>query len=235
MRESSSVRCVLFDAVGTLIYPAPPVAAAYGSVGRKHGSWLSDAQIEDRFRQAFCRQEELDSQSHGTATDETRERCRWETIVAEVFDDLPDTTAVFSQLWRHFADPGNWRLYDDVPQVWQALTQREVTLGVASNFDRRLRHVCAGLPPLDRCQRIFVSSELTARKPATSFFRQIEQALSMRPQEILLVGDDWTNDYLAARNAGWRSLFLDRCGQRQAGTEQIASLRELPPLLDQRS
>lgn len=232
MPESSSVRCVLFDAVGTLIYPDPPVAAAYGTVGRTHGSCFSDAQIAERFRQAFCRQEELDSQSHDSSTDETRERRRWEAIVAEVFNDLRDTTVVFSQLWRHFADPANWRLFDDVAQVWQALTQREMTLGVASNFDRRLRHVCAGLPPLDRCHRIFVSSELTARKPAKSFFRQIEQALSMPPQDIVLVGDDWANDYLAARDAGWRSLFLDRGGQRRAGIEQIVSLRELPPLLD---
>lgn len=234
MNGSSSVRCVLFDAVGTLIYPDPPVAVAYGSVGRKHGSPLSDAQIEERFRHAFCQQEELDSKSHGFSTDESRERVRWQTIVAEVFNDLPDTSAVFSELWRHFSEPGNWRLFDDVAQVWQALIERGMMLGVASNFDRRLRRVCAGLPPLDRCDRIFVSSELTARKPAKSFFRQIEQGLSMTPHQIVLVGDDWTNDYLAAREAGWESVFLDRSREPRAGIEPISSLRELPPIVERR-
>lgn len=217
--------------MGTLICPDPPVAAAYGAVARRHGSRLTDDQIGERFRGAFRRQEELDAGPGGCPTDEARELRRWQTIVAEVFDDVADGRAVFAELWEHFALPGHWRLFDDVAEAWRSLAARGFKLGIASNFDGRLRRVCAGLTPLDRCDRLFVSSELGVRKPSPEFFTRIEKALKLSAAEILLVGDDWSNDYLAAKAAGWRVVFLDRGGQQPTGVDSIRSLAELPAKL----
>jgi putative hydrolase of the HAD superfamily len=222
---------ILFDAVGTLICPDPPVAAAYGAAGRRHGSNLTEAEIGQRFRQAFRGEEELDTRPDGSRTDEARESRRWRTIVDQVFDDVRDGEALFSELWAHFAQPRHWRLFDDVSQTWQALAGQGLKLGIASNFDSRLRQVCAGLVPLDRCDSIFVSSELGARKPSADFFSRIGQALEVAPERILLVGDDWSNDYLAARAAGWQALFLDRGGGGRADADSIRSLAELPARL----
>jgi putative hydrolase of the HAD superfamily len=224
----ASSRCVLFDAVGTLIYPAPPVALAYGALARKHGSLLDDAEIDERFRKAFRRQEALDAEPNGFLTDAARELRRWQTIVGEVFDDLPDTSAVFAELWQHFAQPKHWQLFDDVADAWQTLAVSGIRLGIASNFDGRLRQVCAGLAPLDGCDQIFISSELGGRKPSAEFFRRIENTTQLAAGEILLVGDDWSNDYLAAQSAGWQAVFLDRSGQQASSAETIHSLAELP-------
>jgi putative hydrolase of the HAD superfamily len=214
-----------------LICPDPPVAAAYGAVGRRHGSRHTEAQIGERFRRAFRRQEELDAVPDGGLTDEARELRRWRTIVGEVFDDVQDSEAVFSELWEHFAQPRHWRLFDDVAETWQALTGRGFKLGIASNFDGRLHEVCAGLAPLDRCECLFVSSELGARKPSPDFFTHIENRLRVAAATILLVGDDWSNDYLAAHAAGWQAVFLDRGDDERAGADSIRSLAELPARL----
>jgi putative hydrolase of the HAD superfamily len=221
------IRCVLFDAVGTLIFPHPPVAAAYGAVARRHGSSLGEEEIAARFRQAFCRQEAQDAAADASPTDEVRELRRWQAVVAETLSDVSDTTAAFGELWLHFALPGNWRLFDDVAETWRELAARGLQLGVASNFDRRLHDVCRGLPPLDGCQRVFVSSELGARKPSSNFFRRVQDRLQLAAKQIMLVGDDWDNDFLAARQAGWRALFLDRRGRRGCGAETVRSLHEL--------
>lgn len=221
------VRCVLFDAVGTLIYPEPPVAAAYGAVARKFGSSRSELEIGERFRQAFCRQEDLDGQASGYRTDEDRERRRWQAIVAEVFDELADPSPAFSELWEHFSQPRHWQLFDDVADAWRGLAAQGVLPGVASNFDRRLRQVCAGLPPLDECNLIFVSSELGVRKPSSDFFRRIENVLRLSAGQIMLIGDDWENDYLAARSAGWQAVFVDRKGLQPAAPDRVRSLAEL--------
>jgi len=223
---------ILFDAVGTLIYPDPPVAAAYSVVGRRHGSKLTEAQIGERFRQAFRGEEELDARPGGLRTDEERELRRWRTIVGRVFDDVRDREAVFAELWEHFAQPGHWRLFDDVAATWQALAAQGFKLGIASNFDGRLRQVCAGLGRLDRCDCLFVSSELGVRKPSPDFFSRAGEALQVAAERILLVGDDWSNDYLAARGAGWQAVFLDRGGGERAGADSIRSLAELPARLD---
>lgn len=227
MTLADSVRCYLFDAVGTLIYPCPPVATAYGEAGRRHGSSRSDQEIGERFRLAIRRQEEHDLAGNGFATSESRERRRWQSIVAEVFDDLPDTTALFDDLWSHFAQPNHWRLFDDVAETWQRLAAEGIALGIASNFDGRLHGVSAGLPPIGRADWLFVSSELGVRKPSPQFFRQIEASVSLPAHQIALVGDDWKIDYLAAEAAGWQAIYLDRETQPPAGARSIRSLREL--------
>lgn len=229
MTLPGSVRCCLFDAVGTLIHPCPSVATAYGAIGRRHGASLTGDEIGERFRVAFRRQEALDSGAHGFATDERRERGRWQAIVAEVFDDLPDTSALFADLWAHFAQASHWRLFDDVAETWQRLVAGGMAVGIASNFDARLRGVCAGLAPLDRCDWLFVSSELGVRKPSPEFFRAIERAVGLPSQQMALVGDDWDSDYLAAQAAGWQAVYLARESQPPAPARSIRSLRELCP------
>jgi putative hydrolase of the HAD superfamily len=206
------VRAVLFDAVGTLIYPEPPVSAAYAQAGARYGSRLTAAEVAPRFRSAFARLEAEDGQTAAHRTDEQRERRRWQNIVAEVFDDVPEQGPLFDALWRHFARPDCWRLFDDVTPVWRLLASRGLLLGVASNFDRRLHEVCREMPPLDACPHIFVSSELGSRKPGRGFFRAIERRLGLKPAELLLVGDDPDNDGQGAIAAGWRSVLIDRQG-----------------------
>src|SRR5262249_26989114 len=75
-------------------------------------------------------------------------------------------------------------------------------------FDDRLLAIRGGLAPLARCpvERVFVSSRIGYLKPFAGFFRHIEQAVGLPPEEILLVGDDPQNDYAGAAAAGWKAV-----------------------------
>lgn len=225
------VQAVLFDAVGTLIEPDPPVAVAYQAAGSRFGSSLSGDEILRRFRAAFAAQERLDAVQYGDRTDELRERRRWQTIVGEIFDDVADGEGLFAALWAHFAQPTSWRLCPGAADCWRRLSDRGLTLGIASNFDGRLETVCRGLAPLAACRRLFISSQLGVRKPAREFFAAIEARLQMAPERLLLAGDDLTNDYQAARAAGWQSVLIDP-GQRRAVERRVRSLAELPQLIE---
>ncbi|HWA98472.1 MAG TPA: HAD-IA family hydrolase, partial [Pirellulales bacterium] len=165
-------------------------------------------------------------------TSEQREQLRWRRIVMRVFDDLDDRRALFDLLWRHFGSAERWQVDPAAASVWQHLTERGLTLGIASNFDARLESLCAVLAPLDAAAHVFTSSRLGWRKPSLEFFRTIEQRLGMSPAELLLVGDDLTNDYEAARAAGWHALLLDPQASAPAAVERISALGELPDLLD---
>jgi putative hydrolase of the HAD superfamily len=145
-----------------------------------------------------------------------------------VFPLADDPGGLFAALWGHFADPRHWSLFPDVGPCWRNLEARGLVLGIASNFDTRLVVICQGLPPLDACRHVFVSSRLGFRKPGQGFFRAIETALALSPGEIVLVGDDLENDYLAAREAGWQPVFLNRCGQSvPRAADEVACLDEL--------
>ncbi len=204
----SGVRAVFFDAVGTLLHPDPPAAAVYAEVGQRFGSRLAQALVEGRFRAAYRRQEEED---HGRdlRTGEAREVARWRAIVAEVLDDVADPEACFLTLYRHFARPEAWRCDAEVGGTLQTLAGRGYQLGIASNFDERLRGLVRALPALAPVQHLVISSEVGWRKPALGFFGAMCRQAGLPPAQILLVGDDAANDYAGARAAGVHAVLLD--------------------------
>ena len=53
MQIPSQVSCVLFDAVGTLIYADPPVSAVYTAAACEFGLSLDESTVERRFLEAF--------------------------------------------------------------------------------------------------------------------------------------------------------------------------------------
>lgn len=227
LRAFPSVRAVLFDAVGTLLFPRPTVADVYHAAGLRLGSQLSQEQVQARFREAFTRQEEIDAVSGGGITSEEREKRRWRTIIAETFDDVGRADELFDVLWEHFAQPTHWQVFPDVPDALERLENCGLSWGIASNFDRRLERLCEGLAPLDRCRRVFASSRLGFRKPSRNFFAVIEQQMGLHPEELLLVGDDLENDFSAARAAGWHAVLLTRENRSDVGeAHAIASLDE---------
>jgi putative hydrolase of the HAD superfamily len=141
-------------------------------------------------------------------------------------------------LWDHFARPAAWRYLPGAGAVLAELARRGYALGVASNFDRRLRSVVAGLPELAPVRHIVISAEVGWRKPAPAFFAALTAAVGGRPDEVLLVGDDFANDYAGATAAGLRAVLLDPAGPPgypaqpgRPGVRTIRGLSELPQLI----
>ncbi len=210
----------MFDAVGTLIYPDPPVAVAYRRLGVQHGSALNQQEIGHNFRIAIRRQDQ------SIQTNEQHERQRWRHIVGDVFTDIQDSTTLFHELWDHFAQPSNWSVYDDVAPTLAALNSAGLRVAIASNFDARLIEITRDLAPLDQVEHIFVSSQLGFAKPAVEFFRAIEQKLDLSTKQLLMVGDDPKNDFKGARISGWHGVLLAR-DTASGNTNAIPSLNEV--------
>ena len=232
------IRWILFDAVGTLIYPDPPIAEAYYAAAHDYGSHLAIDEIALRFRVAFAAELGVDAASESNSlsrprTNETQERRRWQRIVAQAIDDVPsnNANALFERLWTHFAQAAHWRLYDDLAPALTGLAARSFRLGIASNFDSRLHNIIAGHPALKKCEKVFVSSHIGFTKPDPRFFAAITEQLAVPPDQILLVGDDERADIIGAKAAGWQALRLNRDPQNGAPCS-ITTLGALPSLFD---
>lgn len=192
--------------------------AAYQNVGRSYGIELGEATIRARFREAIQRYSVYSFQrDRGVVeplrTDEQSESLRWQAIVRFVLSpssnqELP----VFQCLWDHFGQPENWQLFDDVLPTLSFLRENGFRLGLASNFDQRLRPIVENLLgkfDLD----LFISSEVGWVKPAESFYAEVTRQLDVPPNQILLIGDDWKNDVAAPRKFGWQTAYLRREGK----------------------
>lgn len=84
------IRAVVFDVVGTLVEPHPPVPVAYRQAGLRQGIDLDLSSIHTRFGEAWRRQERFDAVGVPPfATSREREEDRWRQIVLDVFDHAP--------------------------------------------------------------------------------------------------------------------------------------------------
>lgn len=233
MNFNHHYKCIAFDAVGTIIHPRPPAAEVYFNTARRFGSRLELNEISRRFSQVFRETERGDWTAEASVrlvTSEAREKERWARIVATVLDDVPDTTACFAELFAHFACPEAWRCFEEVPAVLRGLKDAGYRIAIASNFDRRLHAVCDGIAALQKIDARIISSEVGIRKPHPRFFAALVQSAACRPDEVLMVGDDFSNDIEGARSAGLDAVFLNRRGPRGPG--EISSLSELPDWLN---
>lgn len=207
---NSKLTCVAFDAVGTLIYPEPSVSKAYWNVGQQFGSKLTLDEVRSRFHGAF--QDLASGSRNDYSTSEAEEYERWRQIVRVVLSDADDLDQCFELLYAHFAAPTAWRCFPDVANVLQSLLQSGIDLMVASNFDERLDALCDQLPDLQPLRRRVISAQVGWHKPSQQFYSQLVTLANCPPAQILMVGDDWDNDVLAARNAGLAAMLIDRSG-----------------------
>ena len=245
------IELVLFDAVGTVLVPDPPVWRVYGEAAARQGVELDLDTIKRRFQTAFANNEARDRQpgdnghdGDGT-THEARERERWRGIVTETLGPLPDPNRAFEELWEEFARPDRWRCPDDACDALARLDQFGLPWGVASNFDGRLRSILRGHSAFDSLglskeslnqpgpPRLTISSEVGARKPDRRFYERIREAAKPPPERILFVGDDPINDGEAARALGFRTVQIDRRAHSDDLDNPIAPrVRDLRRLVD---
>src|SRR5207237_5282299 len=121
------------------------------------------------------------------------ERLRWQRIVSQVLDDVSNPEACFQELFDHFSRPGAWRANEDVVTL-ESLAARGLVIAIASNYDRRLHAVVAGIPELRPVSHLIISSEVGWRKPASQFFAVVSPACQVVPEQHGLHGEEPAND-----------------------------------------
>jgi putative hydrolase of the HAD superfamily len=116
--------------------------------------------------------------------------------------------------------------------VLAELAQRDLILGIASNFDQRLHQVVDGLSELSPIQLRVISSEVGRRKPDPRFFAEVVRQARCDARAILFVGDSRENDYEPADAAGMRAVLFDAGPQAVPNLRRIRRLSDLRPFPD---
>ena len=212
--DTATFDAVAFDAAGTLVTPAAPVAETYAAAARAGGlGGVTSAGVAARFGPAFAARFGPNAPPTPTAA---AEKAAWRAVVADVLaphrPGEEQLVGIFESLWTHYAAPAAWAVYDDVPAVLAELRRRGVAAGVASNFDGRLHRVLDGHPALRSLAPRVLSGEAGARKPTPGFYARAATAFSLPPHRLLLADDDPAN-VAGATAAGWAAVRVDRPGR----------------------
>jgi len=145
--------------------------------------------------------------------DEVREKKQWQLLVADVLAVPVDQAAqaktdeAFAALWAMFARPETWVVSVETTQFLARLRSKGLHVCLASNFDQRLEVITQGLSSALPVDRVFFSSQVGYRKPDPRFYQQILEQLNVSPDETVMIGDRWWEDYAAPTQCGISSYF----------------------------
>jgi putative hydrolase of the HAD superfamily len=173
----------------------------------------------------------------------------WKTMWAAYLDaytracGVPDDERgdAVEHLQAEFAVAALWsRVIPGSAEALRALAATGVTLGVVSNADgsvaERLRGqevLQVGPGPGVQVGAVIDSGAVGVQKPDPRIFHLALDALDVRPEHALYVGDMPAIDVIGARKAGIRPVLMDPFGfQAGVGCDRIAGLTEVAALLD---
>ncbi|WP_395715494.1 HAD-IA family hydrolase [Prosthecobacter sp.] len=209
-----SLQALIFDAAGTLIRVAEPVGQTYAAFAARHGLKTAPADVMRAFREVWST---LPPPLHPVGKlPQDDDRGWWRALVGNVFERVlgeppaEDTMdSLFDELYRHYARPEAWKVFEDVPPALEDL-RRDHKLVVLSNFDRRLRGILHGHGLSRFFEQIIISSEVGASKPHLRMFNAAIEALECKPSHCLHIGDDERCDLEGAQSCGMGAFLVKR-------------------------
>jgi putative hydrolase of the HAD superfamily len=225
------IRCVFFDAAGTLLEVAEPVGETYARFARRHGLRVDPIALQQSFLAAFAQSPPLAFPDAAPADLPELERAWWRRVVVTalerpgVGDEGAAVERTFDAVFEHFAMPHAWHVFGDVRPTLERLRTLGLRLAVVSNFDGRLHRLLEALDLAATFDAVVLSSECGFAKPDPRIFVSALEATGSRADETLHIGDSERLDLRAARAAGLAALRLDRGGGPAADT--ITGLAEV--------
>ena len=121
------------------------------------------------------------------------------------------------------------RLNEDVLDIFIQLKKRGLRIGVISNTeDGRLKDLLEAVefvPHLD----VFLDSYVVGfTKPDPKIFLKAVEILGLVPEEVLFIGDSYTQDIIGAQNAGLKAVLFDPLNLHpHRDVARIHSLKEI--------
>lgn len=140
-------------------------------------------------------------------------------------DEEDGYSAQYLALYR-----ANWVGFSDVRETLETLAARGYPIAVLTNgYHEQQRDKLEAIGALDLVDHLLASADLPAFKPDARAYQALRDALGLEAHEIAYVGDDVVADAYGARDAGLRSIHLDRSGAvgPLPGIERIHGLAEL--------
>jgi len=199
------VKAVIFDAEGTLFHLKSSVGAIYAKVLASFGRKVPAPEVEARFRRLWPEIRE-------GLTVFGKEACLafWKkaffTTVSPWLDGLPREKA-FLLAYEYFARPEAFSPATGFPEVLLLLQRYGIKTALLSNWDERLRRLVSSLRLERALSAILIACELGVGKPHPLAFHLACEALGVRPEEALMIGNDPEEDYRGALQAGLKALL----------------------------
>ncbi|XP_044124348.1 haloacid dehalogenase-like hydrolase domain-containing protein 3 [Bufo gargarizans] len=229
------LRLLTWDVKDTLLRLRLPVGQQYQAEAKSRGLQVDSAALESSFRQAYrdhCRL----FPNYGLSQGMTSHRW-WLDVVSQTFrlagiQDKKILQPLAEKLYQDFSTAKYWEVLPGARGVLKECGELGLKMAVISNFDRRLEDILRQVDLDGHFDFVLTSERVGVAKPDLGIFHKALKLGGVPPQGAAHVGDDYVNDYKAAREAGMLSFLLQgRLRDDVPPDHVIQSLDQLIPRL----
>lgn len=207
---------VFLDAVGTLFGVKGSVGEVYSAIAHRFGVLASAKELDVAFAEVFPTSPPPTFPEVPPQDIPKKEWEWWHHVTKRTFQQVGvankflDFDVFFNRLYNHFATAHPWEVYPDVVPCLQRWRDRDVKLGIISNFDSRLYQVLNALDLKPYFSSITLSSEVGVAKPDPKIFESAIAQYEVTPEQTWHIGDSRKEDYEAAKAVGMQGFLLKR-------------------------
>ncbi len=226
-------KVIFFDAVGTLFGVQGSVGKIYSQIANKHGVEVDPKILHQSFGKHFSQATPLVVQTSEPDLLKQQEYRWWQQIVRSTFltveslDKFTDFECFFEELYNYFATKNPWFIYEETNSCLQKWQQKNVELGIISNFDTRLYSVLEVLKIKSYFSSITISSESKAAKPNSLIFESALAKHNCSPAQAWHVGDSFQEDYQGSGQIGITPFLLTRDKNMRQVKNELPNLNSL--------
>ncbi len=224
--RAADLDAITFDAMGTIVRLDDPVRRLQAALHRHLGLTVSGDRASLAMRaemthyRAICHRA-IDAASLAAV------RLECAGVIAARLSGV-DAGGVLPCL----TDAIVYRAYEDAAPTLDALRAAGLRIAVISNWDISLGDALRTSGLAAHIDAVVTSAQSGAAKPDARIFERALAELDARPHRVLHVGDDPVADVDGARGAHLHAVLLARNGRGAARKPRVATLLELPALLD---
>ena len=123
-------------------------------------------------------------------------------------------------------------VYPDAEKTIKQLAEKHrlcmITNGAIDNQENKINR----LGTKNLFEEILISGELKHHKPDKLIFDTMAERMKTEPSEMVYIGNDYNKDIIGGKNAGWKTVWVDRRNEEFDRTTPNWVIKELSELLD---
>lgn len=233
-----AIRAVFFDAGLTLLSAHPSVVEIVGGVCEARGTSVGAECLREHVPEAEAALQRMVRANPHTWSDEQAIQAIWVSYFTEMLRPCLNTAgeeeleACARACQRVYDEAESYALYPDVLPVLRVLKERELTLGVISDWGIGLGLILRHHDLIQYFDFAVVSAAVRRAKPDPALFETALRRADAIPDYAVHIGDSYVLDVLGARAAGITPVLLDRRGAVAPEMVDCVVVRDLYGLLD---
>lgn len=220
------------------MYISPSVGAVYAQAAREMGVDVEEEQMETVLYETWLDLAPTnDVRERNLISSDSRDRDLWRHFLRIVYENVEDLqeldfTNWFEHLYHRFGRAETFSLFQETRDVLETVRKRYPVVGVVSNWDSRLLHICHELEIETHFDFILPSAVAGYRKPSPRIFSEALDRAGFQPHQTVHVGDSMNDDVRGARESGLHGILLERNSDgKEHNVPVLNDLSELPAYL----